>query len=83
MSWSTPRRSASRAASSNWETPRGRNFDLYLVDVAGGEPRPVTRDVLFDGFPMFSPDGKWLLFESNRGHRASHETNIFLARWQP
>jgi hypothetical protein len=43
----------------------------------------VTRDPLFDGFPMFDPGGKWLLFESNRGHRAAHETNIFLARWRP
>ncbi len=67
----------------NRDDPHGRNFDLYLVDLSGGAPRPVTRDPLFDGFPMFSPDGKWLLFESNRGHRAPHETNIFLARWRP
>jgi TolB protein len=69
--------------SSNWETPRGRNFDLYLVDVAGGEPRPVTRDPQFDGFPMFSPDGKWLVFASNRGGRVRGETNLFLAEWKP
>jgi Tol biopolymer transport system component len=67
----------------NRDDPHGRNFDLYLVSVAGGTPEPVTRDPLFDGFPMFSPDGRWLLFESNRGHRAAHETNIFLARWRP
>jgi Tol biopolymer transport system component len=75
--------------STNRDHPRGRDFDLYLVGLdpsaAGGlgTPRPVTRDSLFDGFPMFGPDGKWLLFESNRGHRAPHETNIFLARWRP
>jgi TolB protein len=75
--------------STNRDHPRGRDFDLYVVDlapsVAGAPPmpRPVTRDSLFDGFPMFSPDGAWLLFESNRGHRAPHETNIFLARWRP
>uniref|UniRef100_A0A832I0D5 DUF5050 domain-containing protein n=1 Tax=Eiseniibacteriota bacterium TaxID=2212470 RepID=A0A832I0D5_UNCEI len=69
--------------SSNWENPRGRNFDLYLVDVAGGEPRPVTRDPDFDGFPMFSPDGRWLVFASNRGAKTRGETNLFLAEWRP
>lgn len=69
--------------SSNWENPRSRNFDLYLIDAAtGGEPVPVTRDEDFDGFPMFSPDGKWLVFCSNRGGSVAGETNIFLAEWK-
>jgi TolB protein len=69
--------------SSNWENPRGRNFDLYLVAVNAGEPKPVTRDPTFDGFPMFSPDGRWLVFASNRGARQRGETNLFLAQWRP
>ena len=68
---------------SNWENPRGRNFDLYLVGVDGGEPVPVTRDSDFDGFPMFSPDGRWLVFCANRGGKVDGETNIFLAQWRP
>jgi len=68
--------------SSNWENPHGRNFDLYLVDVKGGEPVPITRDTEFDGFPMFSPDGKWLVFASNRGGKVRGETNLFLAEWK-
>jgi len=69
--------------SSNWEQPKGRNFDLYLVGVEGGEPRPVTRDPSFDGFPMFSRSGRWLVFSSNRGARQRGETNLFLAEWRP
>jgi len=68
--------------SSNWENPHGRNFDLYLVDVKGGEPVPITRDTEFDGFPMFSPDEKWLVFASNRGGKVRGETNLFLAEWK-
>lgn len=68
---------------SNWENPRSRNFDLYLIDSnTGGEPVPVTRDPDFDGFPMFSPDGKWLVFCSNRGGKVEGETNVFLAQWK-
>ena len=69
--------------SSNWPDPRSRNFDLWLVPVTGGEPVPVTRDPDFDGFPMFSPDGHWLLFCSNRGGKVPGETNVFLAEWRP
>jgi Tol biopolymer transport system component len=69
--------------SSNWENPRGRNFDIYMVGVEGGEPVAVTRETTFDGFPMFSPDGRWLVFSSNRGARARGETNLFLAEWRP
>jgi Tol biopolymer transport system component len=69
--------------SSNYENPTGRNFDLYLVDLASGAVVPVTRDPTFDSFPMFSPDGRWLVFASNRGGKVRGETNLFLAEWRP
>lgn len=68
--------------SSNKDQPRGRDFNLYLVDVKGGTPEAVTRDPDFDGFPMFSPDGRWLVFCSNRGGKVEGETNVFLAEWR-
>jgi len=58
-------------------------FDLYAVSRDGGEPEQITFAEGFDGFPMFSPDGQWLVFGSNRGGAEAGETNVFLARWVP
>src|ERR1041384_2682477 len=42
------------------------NSDLWLVPAAGGEPRRMTTSPKHDRHPTWSPDGKWLAFESNR-----------------
>ncbi|MEZ4653517.1 MAG: hypothetical protein R3E12_07940 [Candidatus Eisenbacteria bacterium] len=41
----------------------------------------ITYEDTFDGFPMYSPDAKYLVFASNRGSEREGETNIFLAEW--
>ena len=41
----------------------------------------VTFNETFDGFPMFSPDGKRLVFASNRNAKSEGETNVFIADW--
>lgn len=64
------------------------NFDLYVIDpeappTAEGVP-PMERITYyegFDGFPMFSPDGQYLVFASNRHGNKPGETNLFVARW--
>ena len=66
---------------SNHATPRGRNFDLYLVNVDGSGLEQVTTSGEFDGFPMFSPDGRRLVFASNRNAANPGETNLFIADW--
>jgi Tol biopolymer transport system component len=66
---------------SNAGSRGGREFDLWLVDEAGGEPERITFAPGFDGFPHFSPDGRWLVWASNRADPASRETNLFIARW--
>jgi TolB protein len=58
-----------------------REFDLWLVGEDGSSPERVTKAPGFDGFPVFSPDGTLLVWASNRADPASHQTNLFVARW--
>jgi Tol biopolymer transport system component len=69
---------------SNYGDPKGREFDLWAVDVAGTRLERVTSAPGFDGFPLFSPDGRRLAFASNRATPpGAHDTNVFVADWNP
>jgi len=59
------------------------NFELYAVNRDGTNLERITFSDGFDGFPMFSTDGKHLVWASNRNAKAPHETNIFIADWVP
>jgi Tol biopolymer transport system component/imidazolonepropionase-like amidohydrolase len=40
--------------------------DLYLLPFEGGKARPFLKDMSFESHPKFSPDGKHILFISDR-----------------
>jgi TolB protein len=72
--------------SSNIET-RGEggrpSFHLYLVRDDGTGLERLTMEGHFNSFPMFSPDGKRLVWVSDRHAKGPGEFNVFLADWVP
>jgi Tol biopolymer transport system component len=59
------------------------NFELWTMNPDGSGLERITYSDGFDGFPMFSADGKNLVWASNRNGKAPHETNIFIGEWIP
>ena len=53
------------------------NYDLFMMSADGNEPIRVTFDAGFDGLPVFSPDGKRLMWTSKRA--GLDEAQVFVA----
>ena len=70
-----------RIYSPNLADPKGRNFDLWMVNSDGSGLEQITYNSTFDGFPMFSKDGTKLMFASNRNNKVRGETNLFIVDW--
>ncbi|MCP9464888.1 MAG: hypothetical protein NNA25_08830 [Nitrospira sp.] len=63
---------------------KGRpNFHLYLINDDGTGLEQITTEGHFNSFPMFSPDGKRLVWVSDRHATEPGEFNVFLAEWIP
>ncbi len=73
--------------SSNLSNPpdhKGRPaFQLHLVHDDGSATEQITFEGHFNSFPMFSPDGKKLVWVSDRNATTRGEFNVFLADWVP
>jgi TolB protein len=46
---------------------RAGNEDIWIVSVVDGEVRQLTTQPSSDRIPSWSPDGKWIVFISERG----------------
>lgn len=67
--------------SSNLHDPTGRTFALYLIRTDGTHLERVTSGERFASFPMFSRDGRLLVFVSSRQAQQPGDLNVFLADW--
>lgn len=50
---------------------RDDNFDIYVIPVEGGDEIRVTADAGHDDGPDYSPDGRWIYFNSSRSGSTS------------
>ena len=68
--------------SSNHHSERGFPFNLFMINTDGTGLKQISFDTAFDSFPMFSPDGKKLIFASNRNNGGGRATNLFIVDWK-
>ena len=57
---------------------QGSQPDIFIYDLTTGEVKNVTNDKFFDGSPVFSPDGNWLVYSSvvNGGYAKLFKLNL-------
>ena len=93
--WSLPRWSprGDRIAVGRWRV--GGYYDVVVLDSAGRVQRELTRDRAVDDAPAWSPDGRYVLFASNRTginnlyaydlreERLLQVTNVLTGAFQP
>jgi Tol biopolymer transport system component len=66
---------------SNHEFIRGFPFNMYILKADGTGLEKISNGQAFDAFPMFTRNGKKLVFCSNRNNGGTRDTNIFVAQW--
>ncbi len=60
------------AAGFNWALEPGvRNSEVFVTSLDGRSSINVSNSPAFDGWPMWSPSGRWLVFASNRDKLAN------------
>ena len=61
-----PQWSPSGARVAYWGTHKGGQRDIWTIPARGGAPVQVTDDAAFDWNPVWSPDGRYIYFASDR-----------------
>jgi TolB protein len=56
-----------------------RNSEVFVADLDGSNEVNLSNHAAYDGWPMWSPDGRWIAFSSNRTGRPN-AGQLFLVR---
>ena len=52
--------------------------EIYVMDADGGNPQNLTNDPHHDWSPSWSPDGKHIIFETDRDNDKGHNIEIYV-----
>jgi len=56
-----------------------RNSEVFVANLDGSQEKNLSASAAYDGWPMWSPDGKWIAFSSNRTGKPN-AGQLFLVR---
>jgi dipeptidyl aminopeptidase/acylaminoacyl peptidase len=79
LSWSPDGKSLAVSQLANPHSSAGQTSRIAVVDVATGAARPITRAEVAESHPVFSPDGKSLVYLHPRNGERLSENRIWLA----
>jgi TolB protein len=55
-----------------WDlTASARNSEVFVMNADGSDPVNISKSAAYDGWPAWSPDGKRIVFSSNRAGPAN------------
>ena len=61
---------------------QGFQFDIWTIGKDGQNLERITTAPGFDGFPVFSPDGEFLVWSSSRAKADGYDLDLYIARWR-